>query len=90
MNAAQPLSRSILMDVVPKKNRGKWNSLETLAWGFFWNFSAAIGGYLIGDEDPNFRLNFIVTASVYIIGIIPILFLIPLVSKERSAKKVLS
>ncbi|MBY9002236.1 MAG: MFS transporter [Candidatus Heimdallarchaeota archaeon] len=90
MNAAQPLSRSILMDVVPKKNRGKWNSLETLAWGFFWNFSAAIGGYLIGDEDPNFRLNFIVTASVYVIGIIPILFLIPLVSKERSAKKVLS
>lgn len=91
MNAAQPLSRSILMDVVPKKNRGKWNSLETLAWGFFWNFSAAIGGYLVGDESPyNFRLNFLVTASVYVVGIIPILFLIPLVRKERATKKVLS
>jgi MFS family permease len=91
MNAAQPLSRSILMDVVPKKNRGKWNSLETLAWGFFWNFSAAIGGYLVGDESPyNFRLNFLVTASVYVVGIIPILFLIPLVRKERTAKKTLS
>ena len=52
MNAGQPLSRSILMDVVPKKNRGKWNSLETLAWGFFWNFSALIGGYLVGDTPP--------------------------------------
>ncbi len=91
MNAAQPLSRSILMDVVPKKNRGKWNSLETLAWGFFWNFSAAIGGYLVGDESPyNFRLNFLVTASVYVVGIIPILFLIPLVRKERTAKKTLA
>lgn len=88
MNAAQPLSRSILMDVIPKKNRGKWNSLETLAWGFFWNFSAVIGGYLIGDESPgNYQLNFFVTASVYIVGIIPILFLIPLVGKERLTKK---
>ena len=79
------------MDVIPKKNRGKWNSLETLAWGFFWNFSAVIGGYLIGDGPVgNYQLNFFVTASVYIVGIIPILFLIPLVGKERSTKKALS
>ncbi|MHA1407145.1 MAG: MFS transporter [Candidatus Heimdallarchaeaceae archaeon] len=84
MNAGQPLSRSILMDVVPKKNRGKWNSLETFAWGFFWNFSAVIGGYLVGDIPPyNYRLNFIVTACIYLLGIIPILFLIPLVGKEK-------
>lgn len=88
MNAAQPLSRSILMDVVPKKNRGKWNSLETLAWGFFWNFSALIGGYLVGDIPPyNYRLNFLVTACVYLVGIIPILFLIPLVGKEKLAER---
>ncbi|MHA1667028.1 MAG: MFS transporter [Candidatus Heimdallarchaeaceae archaeon] len=84
MNAGQPLSRSILMDVVPKKNRGKWNSLETFAWGFFWNFSAVIGGYLVGDIPPyNYRLNFIVTACIYLLGIVPILFLIPLVGKEK-------
>jgi MFS family permease len=111
MNAGQPLSRSILMDVVPKKKRGKWNSLETFAWGFFWNFSALIGGYLVGDVAalvfwklstvpqkflisgdplagivPKFWLVFIVTACVYLVGIIPLLFLIPLVGKERVAE----
>ncbi len=84
MNAGQPLSRSILMDVVPKKNRGKWNSLETFAWGFFWNFSALIGGYLVGDAEPyKFWLCFLVTACVYTVGIIPLLFLIPLVKREK-------
>ena len=86
MNAAQPLSRSILMDIVPKKHRGKWNSLEAFAWGFFWNFSAVIGGYLVGDIPPyNYRLNFLVTASIYLFGILPILFIIPLVGREKLA-----
>ena len=109
MNAGQPLSRSILMDVVPKKNRGKWNSMEAFAWGFFWNFSALIGGYLVGDTPPRlawtidilsnqliqnpsagfiprFWLCFLVTACVYIVGIIPLLFLIPLVKEEKFDK----
>lgn len=80
MNAAQPLSRSILMDVVPKKHRGKWNSVETIAWGLFWNASAVIGGFLIGDN--NFQRCFFITAGIYLIGTIPILMLIPLVKKE--------
>jgi MFS family permease len=82
MNASQPLSRSILMDVVPKRNRGKVNSLQALAWGMFWNFSAAIGGFLIGPNN-NFRFCFIVTTSLYIIGTLLILVIIPLVSKEK-------
>lgn len=81
MNSAQPLSRSILMDAVPKRNRGKWNSVETIAWGLFWNASAVLGGFLIGDN--NFRLCFVVTGIIYTIGIIPILMLIPLVNKEN-------
>jgi len=83
MNARQPHSRSILMDVVPKSNRGKVNSLETLARGMFWNFSAAIGGFLIGTNN-NFRLCFIVTTSLYIIGTLLILVIIPLVVKEKT------
>lgn len=82
MNAVQPLSRSILMDVVPKKHRGKWNSVETVAWGLFWNASAVIGGFLIGDN--NFQRCFFITAGIYLIGTIPILMLIPLVKKESS------
>lgn len=83
MNAAQPLSRSILMDVVPKRHRGKWNSLETIAWGLFWNASAVLGGFLIGDD--NFRLCFFITAGIYLMGTIPILILIPMVHKETNA-----
>ncbi|MFX1507512.1 MAG: MFS transporter, partial [Promethearchaeota archaeon] len=82
MNASQPLSRSILMDIVPKRNRGKVNSIQTLSWGMFWNFSAAIGGFLIGPNN-NFRLCFIVTTSLYVIGTLLILIIIPLVSKEK-------
>lgn len=80
MNSAQPLSRSILMDVVPKKSRGKWNSVETIAWGLFWNASAVLGGFLIGDN--NFRLCFIVTGVIYVVGTIPVLILIPIVNRE--------
>ncbi|QEE17095.2 MFS transporter [Promethearchaeum syntrophicum] len=83
MNAAQPLSRSILMDFVPKNKRGKWNSLEALAWGLFWNVSAVVGGILIGPTH-NFRLNFLVTAGIYIFGTLPIVLLFGNVSKEKN------
>ncbi|NHJ49993.1 MAG: MFS transporter [Asgard group archaeon] len=83
MNAAQPLSRSIVMDIVPKKNRGKWNSVEAIAWGLFWNASAFIGGFLVGDD--RFALCFITTTFVYILGLVPIILLMPLVGKEREA-----
>ncbi len=84
MNAAQPLSRSILMDIVPKRNRGKWNSLETIAWGLFWNASAVIGGFLIGDN--NFKRCFLITAGIYVIATIPILIIIPMIRKEIGHK----
>lgn len=88
MNASQPLSRSILMDVVPKKHRGKVNSFQALAWGMFWNFSAALGGFLIGDN--NYRLCFVTTTGLYVIGTAIILFLIPLVKKEKELKLIQS
>ncbi|MBN2659254.1 MAG: MFS transporter [Spirochaetales bacterium] len=82
MNASQPLNRSIMMDFVPKSRRGFWNSLQTVAWGLFWNASAAIGGFLIGEN--NYALCFSITAIVYVIGTVPNFFLIPLVKKELS------
>jgi MFS family permease len=84
MNASQPLSRSILMDVVPKKRRGLVNSWQALAWGLFWNVSAALGGFLIGVD--NFALCFVITGVIYVIGTLPILVLIPLVSSETKAQ----
>jgi len=82
MNASQPLNRSIMMDFVPKSRRGFWNSLQTVAWGLFWSASAAIGGFLIGEN--NYALCFFITAIVYVIGTIPNVLLIPLVNKENS------
>ena len=85
MNASQPLSRSILMDVVPKNHRGFVNAIQALAWGLFWNVSAALGGFLIGDNNQ-FYLCFLITGFVYVLGTLPILLLIPLVSQERGSK----
>jgi MFS family permease len=84
MNASQPLSRSILMDVVPKNHRGFVNAVQALAWGLFWNVSAALGGFLIGDAN-NFYLCFLITGGIYVVGTLPILLLIPLVSREKNA-----
>lgn len=83
MNAAQPLSRSIMMDFVPKNRRGFWNSLQTVAWGLFWNASAAVGGFIIGEN--NYALCFFITAAVYTVGLVPNFILLPLVNKETMA-----
>lgn len=85
MNAAQPLSRSILMDFIKKKNRAKWNSIEAIAWGLFWNLSAGIGGYLVARY--SFNLTFVITGIVYVVGTLPIFLLIPLVKKENYTAK---
>lgn len=82
MNAGEPLSRSILMDYVPKKNRGLFNSIQTIAWGLFWNFSAVVGGYLIGDNN-RFNVCFFTTAGVYTVGVALLLLLLPYDIKEK-------
>ena len=73
MNASQPIQRSILMDYVPKKNRGLWNSFEVLSFGFLWSISAGLGGILL--DSFNYPVLFITTACLYIIGTVPLLFL---------------
>jgi MFS family permease len=88
MNAAMPLSRSILMDIIPKDRRGKWNSIQAIAWGLFWNVSAVIGGFIVGDS--NFNLCFVITTFVYTAGLIPMIILMPMVGKEREAKDIRS
>ncbi|MHA2495988.1 MAG: MFS transporter [Candidatus Hodarchaeales archaeon] len=84
MNASQPLSRSILMDQTPSKYRGVINSGQAMAWGLFWNMSAAVGGFLIGFG--GYQLVFIITAGVYIVGTLPILLLLPYVPRETGEK----
>ena len=85
MNGNQPLSRAILMDIIPKKNRGKWNSINLIAHQVFWNASAVLGGFVIGDNN-RFYLSFIITTFVYIVAAIPIVIIMPFIGKEREAK----
>ncbi len=66
MNAAGPISRSIVMDIVPSRERARWNSLEALAWGMFWSVSASIGGFVV--DRLGFVYVFLCTATLYTIG----------------------
>jgi len=45
MNCTYPLAESILMDFVPKNERARWKSLESVG-AFGWCGSALVGGYL--------------------------------------------
>ncbi len=80
MNASGPVSRSIVMDVVPSNSRAKWNSLETLAWGMFWSVSASIGGYIV--DNFGFFYVFMFTATLYTIATLIILSIRNRIPKE--------
>ncbi|MHA2365674.1 MAG: MFS transporter [Candidatus Hodarchaeales archaeon] len=73
MNSSQPLQRSILMDRVPKKARGRWNALQVLSFGFLWSLSAGIGGFLLDIYD--FPVLYLFTAFLYILGTFPLILL---------------
>ena len=72
MNSTAPLTRSILMDNVPKRERGRWNALESVNM-FSWAGSAALGGYLVSWNGLLF--NFSVTAAMQFLGTIPVILL---------------
>jgi len=80
MNASGPLGRTIVMDRIAKRHRGKWNALEQLAWGFFWSFSAVIGGWII--ENYSYIVCFTITATVYMFATLPLLMLFGRVATE--------
>jgi MFS family permease len=80
MNASGPVSRSLIMDIVPTRSRARWNSLETLAWGMFWSVSASIGGWVVVAF--GFIYVFLFTATLYTIAT----FLLLLI-KNRAPKE---
>lgn len=73
VNATSALTKSVLMDAVPREERGKWSSLESVNM-FGWSGSAVLGGFLVGSKGLLF--NFIVTASIQFLATLPILALI--------------
>jgi MFS family permease len=87
MNSGSGMKRSILMDAVPKSQRVRWNSLESIT-RMTWSGSAVLGGFLV--DQYGFRFCFLITAIVYSVSTTPFLLLIYLLPKleaEREEEK---
>ena len=80
MNCTYPLNESILMDYVPKNERARWKSLDSVV-SFGWCGSAALGGWLSDKYDYTF--TFLITAIIQTIGILCFFPLIPLVPRKE-------
>lgn len=84
MNSTKPLTKSIIMDIVPKEQRAKWNSLELIN-GAGWSGSAVIGGLLI--DKYGLLNNFLFTALLQFLALIPIMLISHLVPHETETIK---
>lgn len=68
-NATRPLMRSVLMDCVPRRHRGKVNAVDSVRT-FSWSGSAALGGFLI--ERFGFQRTFLITAGIKLLAFLPL------------------
>ena len=95
MNASSPIHRAVVMDLVPKKHRGKFNIIEQISWGIFWSSSAGVGGFIIafGNYYGSLLLNlvhfgyalcYMATSTIYSIATFPLIFIRRRVPKESS------
>lgn len=84
MNSSQPVKNAIVMDLVRKKNRGIFQSLEVLSQNFFWSLSAGVGGFLL--QYYNFPVLYIATASIYVVGTLPYLLIRTKISNKYGIK----
>lgn len=83
MNATYPLTESILMDFVPKGQRARWKSLDSVA-SFGWCGSAAFGGWLADKYD--YTHTFLVTAIFQIVALGVWCCLLPLVPRVEGTR----
>ena len=72
------------MDAVPKNQRARWNSLESIT-RMTWSGSAFLGGFL--TDRFGFRVCFLITAIVYSCATLPLLLLVPLVRRLEARQQ---
>ncbi|GMH64013.1 hypothetical protein TrRE_jg11650, partial [Triparma retinervis] len=80
INSTYPLQESILMDFVPKNERARWKSLESVSQ-FGWCGSAVLGGLLADKFDYSF--TFLITAILQSVGVLGYSLLLPLVPRSE-------
>lgn len=83
MNAKQPITTAITMDLVTSEMRGRWSSIQSIA-GFSWSGSAFIGGWVA--QSSGYRASFAVTAIVYTISGLMLLPLFKIFPNEVEQK----
>lgn len=82
LNSTGALTRSLVMDNVPSEERAKWSALESINI-FGWCGSAALGGYLVYLWDGAVVPLFYLTASLQIIGALPLVMLFGIENREQ-------
>lgn len=84
MNSCSALTKSIIMDAVPQRERGQWSALESVNM-FSWSGSAFLGGILVGEEGILF--NFCITSALQLIATIPLILLFGKVRAEGESSQ---
>jgi MFS family permease len=79
MNSTKALTKSVMMDFLPKRERGRWGALESLTM-FGWSGSAAFGGWLV--DRHGMRTTFAVTATLQALAALPLVTLLSRVPLE--------
>ncbi|KAF5222248.1 hypothetical protein ECC02_004763 [Trypanosoma cruzi] len=66
MNSPIGVTRSVIMDCVPKSSRAKWSAFESFT-SFTWAGSAVIGGYIA--DTKGYQFTFFTTSMLHYVGI---------------------
>ena len=80
-HCVRPLKKSILMDFVPKSQRARWNSLDSVT-RFGWSGSAVLGGWIV--DRLNYGWSFLITAVIQVTAASMLAVLLETVPLERS------
>lgn len=84
MRATVGIRKSILMDHVVRKKRGRWNSLESLI-ACMSSASSVVGGYLV--DAYSYRFCFRITAAFYAVAVLVDLLLLTIVRDTYTPKQ---
>ena len=79
-HCVRPLKKSILMDFVPKGQRARWNSLDSVT-RFGWSGSAVLGGWIV--DRLNYGWSFLITAVIQVTAASMLAVLLETVPLER-------
>ncbi|PWV04243.1 hypothetical protein C3747_158g62 [Trypanosoma cruzi] len=86
MSCTIGVSRSVIMDCVPKSSRAKWSAFESFA-SFIWAGSAVIGGYIAGAK--GYQFTFLITSMLHYVGIcvlVPAMYGVREVERAKRAR----